>query len=96
MNSLQDLPSDLEKLLKKIVSKPKRSLSTTSFNETDLGKLLSVDDDLESNLTNFITQSQFPLFIFVTSYMYFKHYLNNFCSTFKKRIKTLFILFNKF
>ena len=48
----------IEQLLKEFKSKPKKSSSSVSSDETDLNKPLNFDDDLGSNLTNFITQSE--------------------------------------
>ena len=48
----------LEKLLKEFKSKPKISSSSVNSYETDLNKPLNFDDDRESTLTNFITQSK--------------------------------------
>ena len=53
----------LERLHKIITSKPKTSSSSVDSDETDLYKPLNFDDDFESSLTNFSTQSEFKLFI---------------------------------
>ena len=60
---LQGKVTALEMVPKIITSKPKTSSSSVDSDETDLYKPLNFDDDFESSLTNFSTQSEFKLFI---------------------------------
>ena len=71
LNSLQGFATDSERLLKEFKTKPETSLSRVSSDETDFTKPLNFDDDLESNLTNFVTKSEFQIFVAVTSYLCF-------------------------
>ena len=59
MYFLQDIVTALERIQKE----PKKSSSSVTSDERDLKKPLNFDDDFESNLTNFSTQSEFILFI---------------------------------
>ena len=71
LNSLQGFATDSERLLKEFKTKPKTSSRSVSSDETDFTKPLNFDDDLESNCSYFITQSEFKLIIAVISNSFF-------------------------
>ena len=56
----------------------------SNSNSTKTSNFDYSDDNLESNLTNFITQSKFKFFIFIISYLDFNYYFNNCCLTINK------------